>query len=211
MLTKLGVATHELGDEDDAERLLADAVQKAATVGSGDALIEAHISAGRLARRRGNLETARAHLHDALRLSDDHAVLDGARVHVELVHTAADAAEPAIATAHAGDALALARQVGDPRILVRLAEGLAAAIATSDHPDDAVALLASAAMARSDRGITPSRSEHEDIERVADRLRSRIDTETFDRLWTAAQRRAADQPLPTLEHLIDVHTRRLGG
>ena len=211
MLTKLAVATHELGDDDEAEQLLAEAVRRAAAVGSDDALVEAHISAGRIARRRGNLETARAHLLDALELSEDHAVGDSARVHVELVHTAANAAEPDIATAHAGDALALARQVGDPRILVRLAEGLAAAIATSGHPDDAVPLLASAAAARDATGITPSRSEHEDVEQVAHRLRSRLDTDTFDRVWTAAQTRAADQPLPALERLVDVHTRRFGG
>ena len=211
MLTKLGVAAQELGDDDDAERLLDEAIRKAAAVGSDDALVEARISAGRIARRRGNLDVARGHLHEALGLSEERAVGDSARVHVELVHTAANAAEPDVATAHAGDALALARQVGDPRILVRLAEGLAAAMATRDHPDDAVALLASAAAVRHSADITPSRSERNDVERVVDRLRSSVETGTFDRLWTAAQTRATDQPLPVLERLVDVHTRRLCG
>ena len=211
MLTKLGLASHELGDDDSAERLLDEAVRQAGAVGSGDALVEAHIGAGSTARRRGNLEIARAHLHEALALSKGHAVVDGARVHVELVHTAANAAEPDVATAHAGDALVLARQVGDPRTLVRLAEGLAGAMASSDDPGDAVLLLASAAAVRNAARITPSPSERRDIEWVVNRLRSRVDAGTFDRLWTAAQMHPVDQPLPALERLVGVHARSLGG
>jgi hypothetical protein len=105
MLTKLGLATDELGDADAAERLLGTAVRQAAAVGSGDALLEAHLCAGSTARRRGNVGMARAHLHEALALSEGHAVLKGARVHVELAHAAANAAEPDVAVAHVGDGL----------------------------------------------------------------------------------------------------------
>lgn len=206
MLTKLGVATHEMGDDDNAERLLTEAVRRAAAVGSGDALVEAHIGAGSTARRRGDLGMARDHLHEALALSEGHAVLDCARVHVELVHTAASAADLDVATVHARDALALARQVGDARTLVRLAEGLAGAIAVSDSPGDAVPLLASATAVRNATSITPSPSEQQDVDRLTNRLRSRVDSDTFAQIWAAAQTRAADHPLPALERLVEVQT-----
>lgn len=211
MLTKLGLATHELGDDDAAARLLDEAVAHAAAVGSGGALVEAHIGAGSAARRRGHLGLARTHLHEALELSERHAVLDGARVHVELAHTARNAAEPDVAAAHAGDALVLARQVGDPRTMVRSAEALAGALAGGDDPDRAVPLLATAAAVRDAGSIPPSPAEQRDIEHVAERLRCRVTPGTFDRLWAAAQTPAADQPLSTLQDLVDAHTSGLDG
>ena len=210
MLTKLGLATLELGDHDDAERVLNQAIRQAAAVGSVPALVEANLGAGSSARRGGDLARARAHLHEALTLCEGHAVADVARVHVELVHAAAHAEDGVAAATHADQAFPPARQVGDPRTLARLGEGLAGAIAHSDKPSDAVPLLASAAMVRSTTGVTPVPSEQHDIDRIASCLGSRVDDNTLERTWATAQRRAAGDPLPDLERLIDVHTNSLG-
>ena len=211
MLTKLGLVTHELGDHDNAERLLDEAVRQAEEVGATDALREAHVSAGSAARRREDLGTARAHLHQALALADGHAVGERAQVHMELMHTAAEAADPVDeAAAHASNAFALAQQLGDPRTMVRLAEGLASVMAGADELGAAVPLLAGAAVGRAAFGISPSPSEQRDINSVVNLLCSGLGTETFDRLWVDAQGQVADSPLPTLERLVAAHARRPG-
>jgi hypothetical protein len=84
-------------------------------------------------------------------------------------------------------------------------------MASGDNPGDVVPLLASAAGLRNAAGITPSPPEQDDIDRVADRLRSRVTPGIFDRLWAAAETPAADQPLSTLQDLVDAHTSGLGG
>ena len=203
MLTRLGVVSHELGEDEEAAQLLEAAVDRASDVGSGNAMVEAHIGAGSVARRRGDVDLAREHLRHALKLSEGHAVLDGARVNVELAHAAIHAEQPDVAAAHAHDALALARRVGDPRALVRSVEALAGAEAVGEEPHRAIRLLATAAAVRDDAGITSPPSEQHDIEQVTERLRTRIDHPTFDRVWSAARAEAAGEPAEMFAQLVE--------
>ena len=211
MLAQLGLASHELGEVEQAARLLEEAVTRSAVVGSPGGMADAHIAAGTAARRRGDPATAREHLLEALELlSPAHLAPETVRAHVELAHTAVLAEEPDAAQAHAGDALTLGRQIGDPRTMVRSVEALAGAVGVTENPHPAVTLLATAAAVRDAARIPTPPPEQRDIERVVDRLRTRIDDDTFDRAWSAAHARGADQPDEAIVEVVATYVGSAG-
>ena len=208
MLIQLAFVAHELGEPEDAARSLDQAVARAAATGSSSGLARAHHAAGTVARRRGEVHTALKHLHTALRLaSEAHLVSAMVPAHTELAHTAVLADSSDAAVAHGSDALAAARRGGDPRALALTLEALAGAITITDDPRGAVTLLATATAIREASHLPTSPPEQRDIERVTDRLRSRIGSAAFDQLWAEAHGRATDEPGEMVEWAIDTHGR----
>lgn len=206
MLAQLGLATGELGEQEHAAQLLAAAVNRAASVGSASALIDAHTRAGAAARHRGDLQAAGEHLRAALELlTEGHAVLETVQVHMELALTAMYGEQPHAATASADDALTLAWQLGDPRTLVRCVEALAGVLTLTDDLDRAVPLLATADAVRVAGAIPTPPPERRDLEWITDRLRARIGDATFEERWSTARRRADDKPYEILTQLVAAH------
>ena len=183
-----------LGEEDRAERLFADSHAVAHDLGAAGNP-RAAVGEGLLARRRGDLSGARAHLERALemltRLGEPEwtaTALVGLGHVAELtgdVDRAASAHHRAWAT-NPGHAAAL--------------EGLACVAATRGDAADAARLLGAAAWWREKRHRPASRLERIDADRAEQRARTLLG----DRMFDAEQRLGLGQPQAAIEVLAAV-------
>jgi predicted ATPase/DNA-binding SARP family transcriptional activator len=201
MLVQVAFAAHELGESERAERLVREALDRAAT-GGRLAVGGAHVAAATLARRRGDLGTARTHLDAAqTALEGTHAVLSLAWAGVERAHVLALAGAHQDAAANAATALGIARQVGDPRALAVALAGLAAAHA-DDDPERAATLLATGAAIRAASATPLPPADQRDVDRVAGRAREHLGQAAYDARWHAAYARASAEPEAVLAELV---------
>jgi hypothetical protein len=78
------------------------------------------------------------------------------------------------------EGLALARRVGEPRLLARTLEGLAGALSLGERPREAARLLGVAEAIRAEAGARLPDAERVDVNRVSARLRDRLGDGPFE-------------------------------
>jgi predicted ATPase/DNA-binding SARP family transcriptional activator len=195
MLIQLALAVHERGEPDRASRSVAHALGllqgRASPVSVGFALLVA----GSLARHRGELTLARAHLDAAAEvLSGPHAAFGAALAEVELLHLAVLENDGADAAGRATRLLAGATELQEPQLLVVALCAIAGAQAIAAASERGAALLATADAIREVAGVPFPPPEQRDAKRVADRLRVDLGEETFEVIWSETRARVLADP-----------------
>jgi predicted ATPase/DNA-binding SARP family transcriptional activator len=147
------------------------------------------MGAAHLARTRGDSALAAGLYDDALTLVREVVAegLDNRAVRVAMVVTLRELGSIAEQRGDAGRAeqlqeegLALARRVGEPRLLARTLEGLAGALSLGERPREAARLLGVAEAIRAEAGARLPDAERVDVNRVSARLRGRLGDGPFE-------------------------------
>jgi predicted ATPase/DNA-binding SARP family transcriptional activator len=198
---QLGRALHELGENDQGRRHVEGALQLAATAGRGVGYGFALLTAGSLARQRGEPVLAAEHLRAALELLDGPATPFGSvEARVELALTALARDDAGGAVRYATRALEVARGAGAPDLTARALE-VAAVTTWSEDGALAASVLAAAGQLRERTGMPPSPTEHRDLVGALDSLRQRgIDPDA-----DVATTDAAPEPDTVARELIARH------
>jgi predicted ATPase/DNA-binding SARP family transcriptional activator len=177
-LVELGRTALLSGDHGQAERFHERARDLAVRHGDRPGQEIAEVGLGLVARRRGRLDEAEAHLTDWLewnrRLDSDHGT---ALILAELGFIAELRGDAPAALALHRDGLAAARRTGDPRAVALALEGLAGARALAGRHRGAARLLQAATTVRERLGAPLPPAERGDV----DRIRAAIDTAPAER------------------------------
>jgi predicted ATPase/DNA-binding SARP family transcriptional activator len=200
---QLGRALHELGEVDRGRRHVEEAIQLSATAGRGVGFGFALLTAGSLARQRGELGLAAEQLHAALELLDRPATPFGSvEGNVELALTALEREDAGGAVRHATRAVEIAQEAGAPDLVARALE--IAAVAT--WPEDgalAASVLATAGRLREGAGVPQGPAERRDLVGALSSLRRRgIDPDA-----AVAAADAAAEPSTVVGELLARHGR----
>jgi predicted ATPase/DNA-binding SARP family transcriptional activator len=195
MLVQLALVVHERGDPERASRSVAHALRLLQGRGSPISLGFALLVAGSLARHRGDLDLARAHLDAAADLlSAAHAAFGTALAEVERLHLAVLAGDGAEAAARSVRLLAAVAPSGEPELRVMVLCAVAGAEAIAGDAARGVELLATADAIREVAGVPFPPPERRDAERVATLLRSALGEADFDAGFSETRTRVLADP-----------------
>lgn len=181
MLARLGRTALLTGDLDGAEGLHAQAKSLAAAHSYQRGEEFAEVGLALVARRRGRLDDAEAHLRAWLdwcrRWEGDLGV---AFILAELGFIAEERGDGDTALALHREGLGYARRTGDRRACARAFEGLAGAHALAGDPGAAARLLGTAAATREAAGMPLPAGERGDVDRITATARRALDPASFD-------------------------------
>ncbi|MFI6781500.1 BTAD domain-containing putative transcriptional regulator [Micromonospora sp. NPDC050276] len=174
-------------DYPQARELAERAYQLALEHDSPNALVFAELSLGLAARRDGKLDLAITHLTNLAERGRAEAqpALYLPPVLVELGHAVEQGGDPDTALALHVEAFEVAEAMAAPRDANYALEGMASAVRA---PEAAARLLGAAAAARVATQAPPAPAEHDEIERVTDRVRAALGRERFEALLAEGAR-----------------------
>lgn len=197
MLARLGRTALLTGDLDRAEDLHRRAGRLAVAHSHERGEEFAEVGLGLVARRRGRLDEAEAHLRAWLdwcrRWEGDHGV---ALILAELGFIAEQRGDAGTALQTQREGLEHARRTGDRRALARAFEGLAGAHALAGDHEEAARLLGTAAALREAVGMPLPPGERGDVDRITTALRRSLDPASFASAFGRGAKQAGARTAP---------------
>ncbi len=183
-----GLIALDCGETDEAEVDFELAWEMSHETGERRLTMSARHGLSEVARRRGDLYSARHALDEALsvaRSMPDH--LETSRYLCSLGRLELDCGRLAAAHKELAESLELRQQIGNRRGIAETLEVMARAV---DSPELAATVLGAASAGRAEIGAPLPRSEVADVESALEGLRSRLGQTTFDRAFAEGEARS---------------------